>query len=175
MSKASSRRRARGSGVRTSYAGPVVARPAMDARTTESSPPWQPFASFRTGTPVQSQPFDVEANPLIDALGAFVQLVEEREDAYRAVVVCDERIRAAVARLRLDGATWVQIGGALGVSRQGARQRFGTATSAADRTRPIHRQRNPTPRVVARSDVEHQGATPGVSEQEVPRWTNSRR
>lgn len=71
------------------------------------------------------------------ALRQLVKLVTEREAARRALVAHDERIRASVARLRLDGANWGQIGGALGISRQGARQRFDLAARATRRTRDI--------------------------------------
>lgn len=42
----------------------------------------------------------------------------------------DEAIRAEVLRLRRAGASWTIVGAALGVSRQGARQRFGSAEEA---------------------------------------------
>lgn len=51
-------------------------------------------------------------------------LAAARTGARRAVDELDEEIEVAVAHLRVDGAGWVQIGRALGISRQGARQRF---------------------------------------------------
>ena len=42
----------------------------------------------------------------------------------------DEEIEVAVAHVRVDGASWAQVGRALGISRQGARQRFGDQRGA---------------------------------------------
>ncbi|WP_197711285.1 hypothetical protein [Cellulomonas sp. WB94] len=47
-------------------------------------------------------------------------------ELHRELHALDEEIATAVGHLRVDGASWVQIGAALGISRQGARQRFGT-------------------------------------------------
>jgi len=51
------------------------------------------------------------------ALNELMDAVEAREDA-------EDRINAAVARARDEGATWAMIGQALGVTRQGALQRY---------------------------------------------------
>jgi len=70
------------------------------------------------------------------ALPQLEELAAARAEARRVVGGLDEEIEVAVEHLRVDGASWVQIGRALGISRQGARQRFGGA-SGAHRTRQI--------------------------------------
>ena len=71
-----------------------------------------------------------------NALPQLEELAAARAEARRVVEGLDEEIEVAVEHLRVDGASWVQIGRALGISRQGARQRFGGA-SGAHRTRQI--------------------------------------
>jgi len=56
---------------------------------------------------------------------ALRKLAADREAARQAVLDVAHYIAREVARERADGANWSEIGGALGVSRQGARQRFG--------------------------------------------------
>src|SRR5450830_205725 len=56
---------------------------------------------------------------------ALRQLAADREAARQALLDVECDIAQEVARERADGANWSEIGGALGVSRQGARQRFG--------------------------------------------------
>ena len=51
------------------------------------------------------------------ALNDIMDAVETREDA-------EDRITAAVARAREEGATWAMIGQALGMTRQGALQHY---------------------------------------------------
>ena len=70
------------------------------------------------------------------ALADLEHLAAARADARRVVEGLDEEIEVAVEHLRVDGASWVQIGRALGISRQGARQRFGRV-DGAHRTRQI--------------------------------------
>jgi DNA-directed RNA polymerase specialized sigma24 family protein len=53
--------------------------------------------------------------------------VAEAMDAVRAG---EARVRELVARARVDGRSWGEIGIALGVSRQAARERFARKTSA---------------------------------------------
>ena len=65
-----------------------------------------------------------------DALVRLGELAAARTEARRVVDGLDDEIEAAVAHLRVDGASWAQVGRALGVSRQGARQRFGDARGA---------------------------------------------
>jgi len=65
-----------------------------------------------------------------DALVRLEELAAARVEARRVVDGLDEEIEAAVAHLRVDGASWAQVGRALGISRQGARQRFGVARGA---------------------------------------------
>ena len=60
-----------------------------------------------------------------DALPRLGELAAARAEARRMVEGLDEEIEVAVVHLRVDGASWVQIARALGISRQGARQRFG--------------------------------------------------
>ena len=65
-----------------------------------------------------------------DALVRLEELAAARTKARRVVDGLDEEVEVAVAHLRVDGASWAQVGRALGISRQGARQRFGDASGA---------------------------------------------
>ena len=65
-----------------------------------------------------------------DALVRLEELAAARTEARRVVEGLDEEIETAVSHLRVDGASWAQVGRASGISRQGARQRFGDASSA---------------------------------------------
>ncbi len=56
---------------------------------------------------------------------ALRQLAADREAARQALLDVEGDIAQEVARERADGANWSEIGGALGISRQGARQRLG--------------------------------------------------
>lgn len=56
---------------------------------------------------------------------ALRQLAADRDATRQAVRDVEHNIAQEVARERADGADWSEIGGALGISRQGARQRFG--------------------------------------------------
>jgi len=62
-----------------------------------------------------------------DALAHLRELAAARAEARRVVDGLEEEVEVAVAHLRVDGASWAQVGRALGISRQGARQRFGDA------------------------------------------------
>ncbi|RYV49609.1 hypothetical protein EUA98_17955 [Pengzhenrongella frigida] len=58
--------------------------------------------------------------------GARLRLLSaEREKALLALRGAEFAIAQEVARERAAGASWPEIGAALGISRQGARQRFG--------------------------------------------------
>jgi len=65
-----------------------------------------------------------------DALVGLRELAAARAEARRVVDGLDDEVEVAVAHLRVDGASWAQVGRALGISRQGARQRFGDASGA---------------------------------------------
>jgi len=65
-----------------------------------------------------------------EALAHLSELAAARAEARRVVDGLEEEIEVAVAHLRVDGASWAQVGRALGISRQGARQRFGDASGA---------------------------------------------
>ncbi|WP_024289001.1 hypothetical protein [Cellulomonas sp. KRMCY2] len=65
-----------------------------------------------------------------DALARLEELAAARTEARRVVDGLEDEVEVAVAHLRVDGASWVQVGRALGISRQGARQRFGDASDA---------------------------------------------
>jgi len=70
------------------------------------------------------------ASRVTDALVRLGELAAARAEARRVVDGLDEEIEAAVAHVRVDGASWAQVGRALEISRQGARQRFGDACGA---------------------------------------------
>ena len=80
-----------------------------------------------------------KALPQLEELGA------ARAEARRVVEGLDEEIEVAVEHLRVDGASWVQIGRVLGISRQGARQRFGRVDDA-HRSRQIRSDPHPLDR-----------------------------
>lgn len=65
-----------------------------------------------------------------EALVGLRELAAARAEARRVVDGLDEEVEVAVAHLRVDGASWAQVGRVLGISRQGARQRFGDASGA---------------------------------------------
>jgi hypothetical protein len=111
------------------------------------------------------------SDALREALSRLEELAARRAEMRAVVVRHDEQIRSAVAHLRVDGASWSQIGTALGISRQGARQRFSTGAEGNQRVAPrsttssSHRTRSDVPgrQLPATSDQEE--------EQE---WTSSR-
>ena len=60
-----------------------------------------------------------------DMWDAIDALVERREELHLQLQLVESRLEAAVRHLVLeDHATWEQIGGALGVSRQAAHERY---------------------------------------------------
>lgn len=59
-----------------------------------------------------------------DALCSLEELARKRAEVRQVPEQADEEIDVAVAHLRVDGASWAQIGRALGPAWQGARQRF---------------------------------------------------
>jgi hypothetical protein len=65
-----------------------------------------------------------------NALARLEELAAARTEARRVVDGLEGEVEVAVAHLRVDGASWAQVGRALGISRQGARQRFGGASGA---------------------------------------------
>ena len=52
-------------------------------------------------------------------------LALERDEARQALNDVERAVTEDVVRARLEGANWAEIGAALGISRQAARQRFG--------------------------------------------------
>ncbi|WP_222594327.1 hypothetical protein [Actinotalea fermentans] len=79
------------------------------------------------------QEYDVAwraAARVTDALADLRELAAARAEARRVVDGLEEEVEIAVAHLRVDGASWAQVGRALGISRQGARQRFGDVSGA---------------------------------------------
>ena len=113
----------------------------------------------------------VDVRALHAGLRALAELAAVRDEARRVIVGHDDQIRTAVVHLRVDGASWGQIGAALCISRQGARQRFDPAARAAHRPRPIHARSTDladdvTPPAERR--------TPADDEQEGSRWTSWR-
>lgn len=74
-----------------------------------------------------AEPARRAADRVRTALSGLEELATARADARRVVNELDGEIRVAVEHLRVDGASWVEVGRALGISRQGARQRYGVA------------------------------------------------
>lgn len=54
-----------------------------------------------------------------------MRLAAERDELRERLAAAERAIDAGVRRGRRAGATWGEVGRALGMSRQGARQRFG--------------------------------------------------
>ncbi len=129
------------------------------------------FVPYRPESARNAAPTHVEAPALHAGLRALAELVAKRDEARRVVVGHDDQIRSAVAHLRVDGASWGQIGTALGISRQGARQRFDPTARAAHRSRPIHARSTDLA-----DDVPPPAGrrTPADDEQEDSRWTSWR-
>lgn len=148
-------------------------RPAGLPRPITPSPsraPNQPTQSAYEPSPELLRRIQ-RAEALREGLTRLEELAARRAEARAVVVHHDEQIRSAVAHVRVDGASWSQIGAALGISRQGARQRF-SARADGDKRVPLrsttsssHRTRSVVPggQLPARSDQEE--------EQE---WTSSR-
>jgi len=82
--------------------------------------------------PVGTQGLDVAANVpagpdrVLKSLERLSELAAARAELLRELHTADEEIVSAVSHLRVDGASWSRIGAVLGITRQGARQRFGT-------------------------------------------------
>ena len=81
-------------------------------------------------------PVLLPAGPAFDVLGWVAT-------AHQQAVAAEATLAAAVTRARQGGATWSVIGAQLGVSRQGAQQRFTSSTAASKRPPPTPR---PQPR-----------------------------
>lgn len=52
-------------------------------------------------------------------------LLERVHEAHRAAVTSRQTLDDTVARARLRGVSWTELGRVLGISRQGAQRRFG--------------------------------------------------
>ncbi len=76
-------------------------------------------------------PVPLPAGPALDVLG-WVATAHQQANAAEATLA------AAVTRARQAGASWSLIGAQLGLSRQGAQQRF-TRASARESTKPARR------------------------------------
>jgi len=171
MGKAPRRYRPRKVVARSSFARAGDASPTITPSGFAKAPEPRRFVSY---TPESSQSAErrfTDVQELRAGLHALTQLARERDDARRLVLGHEEQIRSAVAHLRVDGASWAQIGAALGVSRQGARQRFDPAARAAHRSRQFHARStgladDATPAAARR--------TPAGDEQEDERWTSWR-
>lgn len=156
------------------------------ARRTQAPPTWSRRRPRRTlhGTssrgifvPYRPESARSAATTYVDVpafhagLRALAELATKRDEARRVVVGHDEQIRSTVAHLRINGVSWGQIGAALGISRQGARQRFDPAARAAHSSRPIYVRStdlaDDVPPAAGRR-------TPAVDEQEDSRWTSWR-
>ncbi len=156
---------------RSSYAGPGDALPTTTASNVGHVPEPRRFVSYSPEPSWTAAARYADARALQAALRAFAELAAERDEARLVVAGHDEQIRSAVAHLRVDGASWGQIGGALGISRQGARQRFDPAARAAHSSRPIHARSTDLADEVPPAPERR---TPADDEQEDSRWTSWR-
>ncbi len=76
--------------------------------------------------------------PLPLPAGAAFDVLGWVATAHQQVGAAEATLAAAVTRARQAGASWLLIGAQLGVSRQGAQQRF-TRASARESTKPARR------------------------------------
>jgi hypothetical protein len=60
---------------------------------------------------------------------ALASLADQRSEVRRRLKAVEFAIAQEVARERATGASWVEVGAALGITRQGARQKFGDMES----------------------------------------------
>ena len=60
---------------------------------------------------------------------ALASLAEQRAELQQRFKAVEFAIAQEVARERATGASWVEVGAALGITRQGARQKFGDLES----------------------------------------------
>lgn len=77
-----------------------------------------------------------------DGLVRLEELVAMRDEARGAVVRLEEEVGVVVAHLRVDEVSWAQIGRVLGVTRQGARQRYGVPNGSHRTDRVPRRPRS---------------------------------
>ncbi len=138
MSKAPRRHRPRKVVARSSYARSTATVPTTAPSNTALQVESRHFTSYRPESGQIAAPTLLDVRALRAGLRALAELAMVRDEARRLVVGHDDQIRTAVGHLRVDGASWGQIGVALGISRQGARQRFDPAVRAAHGSRPIH-------------------------------------
>lgn len=151
MSKAPRRHRPRKVVARSSYARSAATAPTTAPPNTALQVESRHFTSYRPESGQIAAPTWVDVGALHAGLRALAELATVRDEARQVVVGHDDQIRAAVVHLRVDGASWGQIGVALGISRQGARQRFDPAVRAAHRSRPIHTRSTDLTDVVTRA------------------------
>lgn len=171
MSKAPRRYRPRKVVARSSYARSTATVPTTAPSNIALQVESRHLTSYRPESGQIAAPTLVDVRALQAGLRALAELATVRDEAWRVVVGHDDEIRSAVVHLRVDGASWGQIGVVLGISRQGARQRFDPATRAAHRSRPIHARSTDLA-----DDVTPPAArrTPADDEQEGSRWTSWR-
>ena len=171
MGKAPRRYRPRKVVARSSYARPAdpVATTAGSNVVRHVEP--RHFVPYRPESARSAATAYVDVPAFHAGLRALAELATKRDEARRVVAGHDDQIRSAVAHVRVDGASWGQIGAALGISRQGARQRFDLTARAAHRSRPIHARStdlaDDVPLAAGRR-------TPADDEQEDSLWTSWR-
>ena len=116
------------------YAGDPTRRPRYTAAATVQLGAIMLCASCNAARSTLGKgqtPVPLPAGVVFDVLG-WVAIAHQQANAAEATLA------AAVTRARQGGATWSVIGAQLGVSRQGAQQRF-TRASARESTKPATR------------------------------------
>ena len=92
-------------------------------------------------------PVPLPAGPAFDVLGWVATAHQQAGAAEATLAAAEATLAAAVTRARQGGAPWSVIGAQLGVSRQGAQQRFTSSMAASKRppptTRPMPRTSTP--------------------------------
>ena len=116
------------------YAGDPARRPRCTAAATVQLGAIMLCASCNAARSTLGKgqtPVPLPAGVVFDVLG-WVAIAHQQANAAEATLA------AAVTRARQGGASWTVIGAQLGVSRQGAQQRF-TRASARESTKPATR------------------------------------
>jgi hypothetical protein len=120
---------------RCHYAGDPAARPGctLTATLRYGAVALCPSCNAARSTLGKGQtPVPLPAGPGFDVLGWVAS-------AHQQAGAAEATLAAAVTRARQGGATWSTIGAQLGVSRQGAQQRFTSSMTATKRPPPTTR------------------------------------
>ncbi len=111
--------------------GPLPCQHLLTPRSLSTSVDNMPTATtrpaYRTDTELHDLVMALVVQHQLDLFGKCdsSSLIDQLHDAAVIARAADESVRSLVKTCRKYNASWADIGGALGVSRQGAQQRFG--------------------------------------------------